>query len=268
MVNKVNFIVIGAARSATTSICNIIADHPEVCFSEPKEPQFFSDKDWRHKLNTYHKLYKTNKAKLYGEGSTNYSKYPSYNKNIHSDIYEYNPNMKIIYIMRNPIDRIISHYQFALERGYTSDKIDKEVLSKEIYINTSSYYGQIKPYIDTFGFKNVHLIFFNDYKTNPKSTLDALFNFLEIDVLNPNKKSLHTNKSGKGSINHKKFDNPNSISDYIKKILHSLVRKLRLKKTPKPSINKATRLKILNLLENDISKLEDLTQRDLSAWRK
>ena len=139
---KVDFLVLGAARSATTSISTILARHPDICFSQPKEPQFFSQEDWRNHLDSYKSLFKK-EARLYGEGSTNYTKFPLFNPKIHNDIYEYNPNMKLIYIMRHPIDRIISHYKFAIERGYSVDSIDIEILKNPVYLQTVRGKGYI-----------------------------------------------------------------------------------------------------------------------------
>ena len=122
---KVNFLIIGAARSATTSLSSILASHQSISFSKPKEPQFFSKENWRDSIGAYHKLFKKKEGVLYGEGSTNYTKAPFFNKNIYSDILEYNPDMKFIYMVRHPLERIKSHYKFALERGYTIESINK-----------------------------------------------------------------------------------------------------------------------------------------------
>ncbi len=133
---KTNFLIIGAAKSATTSLCSGLSLHPDICFSDPKEPQFFSDPNWRQNLEGYHSLFKDD-AKLYGEGSTNYTKQPLFNKNIHSDIYEYNPEMKLIYIMRHPIDRIISHYIHAYNRGYETTDLNSTLNTNKHFLNLS-----------------------------------------------------------------------------------------------------------------------------------
>ena len=266
MVKQVNFIIIGAARSATTSISNLLAQHPEVSFSNPKEPQFFSNINWRDNISEYHNLFKK-EGKIYGEGSTNYSKHPSFNRNIHSDIFEYNANMKFIYVMRKPIDRIISHYNFAFERGYTNQDINIEVFKKDIYINTCKYMSQIKPYIEHFGKDNVKLIFFDDYKSKPSETINNICSFLNINEISLKGKSLKTNESQKGVIRHKKYDNPKTILDYLKKGIHYVSRSLSSKK-PIANLTDKSKTKIIHLLEQEISELEKITQKDLSKWRE
>ena len=262
---KVDFMIIGAARSATTSLSNILALHPDICFSDPKEPQFFSDTGWRNKLEQYHDLFKK-KAALYGEGSTNYSKYPAFNTRIYNDIFEYNPDMKFIYIMRHPVDRIISHYNFAVERGYTEKDINTSIQEDPNYINISKYHMQIRPYLDLFGSDQVHFILFEDFVEAPQKVLDDVYEFLEIKPELIQGRS-HANKSRSGVIRHKKYDHPKTMADKFKKGIHILERALK----PKSNINVShlspeTKRLITNALREDIKQLEELLQRDFSSW--
>ncbi len=263
---KVDFLIIGAARSATTSISQILGSHPDICFSRIKEPQFFCKENWRENITSYHSLFLED-AKIYGEGSTNYSKYPFFNKAIHSDIFEYNPNMKFIYIMRHPIDRILSHYQFAVERGYTTNEINKEILANPIYINTSKYYKQAKLYIDKFGRNKIKLVLFEDYKNDPKNTIELITQFLGIPSFSFTSKLLHTNKSQSGIIGHIKHDHPKTIFDYLKKGLHYIKRKIILpQKITQDQLSPETILRIKAELKEDINQMERLLNKDLSSW--
>ncbi|MCB0382385.1 MAG: sulfotransferase, partial [Psychroserpens sp.] len=145
----VNFLLIGAAKSATTSLSNALSQHPDICFSNPKEPEFFCKDNWRDKIENYHSLFKQKSVKLYGEGSTNYSKFPHYNKNIHKDIFDYNPNMKIIYMMRHPIDRIVSHYIHSYNRGHESiNDINIEELTTDPWFvpEATTLYDQLQAF--------------------------------------------------------------------------------------------------------------------------
>lgn len=264
---KVNFLVIGAARSATTSISNILGSHPDICFSNPKEPQFFSKSNWNQHLDEYHNLFKE-EAKLYGEGSTNYSKFPSFNKNIHSDIFEYNPKMKLIYIMRHPIDRMVSHYKFALERGYAESTIEDDLINNPIYLDTSKYYSQIMPYLEQFGQDHIKFVFFEEFAKNPNTIIDDIFQFLGLSSFNFPSKLVHTNKSLVGEIHHKKYDNPKTILQKITKVLYVLNKRV-FKKTPKRvyTLSEATRKSLLEKLRSDTENLESLLKKDLSHWK-
>lgn len=264
----VNFLLIGAAKSATTSLSNALSQHPDICFSNPKEPEFFCKDNWRDKIENYHSLFKQKSVKLYGEGSTNYSKFPHYNKNIHKDIFDYNPNMKIIYMMRHPIDRIVSHYIHSYNRGHESiNDINIALTSNTHYIDTARYAFQIEPYITHFGRKNVLLLFFEDFISNPQQVLNTTFDFLDINRIELNPKTLNSNKSFNRRVIHHKYDNPKTIFEKIKKgmmIFKNYFSGDFISK--KPKLNTETIAYIMDNIEGDIKKIEDLSNRNLSHW--
>nr|WP_321222021.1 sulfotransferase [uncultured Psychroserpens sp.] len=266
---KVNFIIIGSAKSATTSLSNALALHPEICFSQPKEPQFFSKTNWRKGVDHYHSLFKT-KARLYGEGSTNYTKLPSFNKKIHKDIFEYNPSMKLIYIMRNPLDRIISHFTHSYNRGYESHKdINDAIFSQSHYIDVTKYAMQIEPYINTFGRKNVLLLFFDDFISNPQEVLNTTYAFLDLKNITVSEGHLNTNKSFNRRLLHYKYDNPKTLWEKLKKV--ALITKNHFNPdfiNAKPQLLEHTKKHIISNVADDIHRIEKLTNRDLSHWLK
>jgi hypothetical protein len=266
---KVNFLIIGSAKSATTSLSNGLALHPDICFSLPKEPQFFSKTDWRHQIPEYHALF-TSKAKLYGEGSTNYTKFPSFNKQIYADIFEYNPKMKLIYIMRHPIDRIVSHYTHTYNRGYEPLKdINKAITLNEHYINTSKYATQIEPYIEQFGRAQILLLFFEDFVNRPQEVLDTVYTFLEVDQLDIDISQINKNKSFNRRVLHYTYDNPKTIWKKFKKV--GLIIKNYFNRDfidSQPQLTEATKQHIVNGVTDDIHRIEKLTNKDLSKWLK
>jgi hypothetical protein len=204
---KVNLMIIGAMKSGTTTLSRILEKHPEVTFCTKKEPDFFStNKDWKKNITSYHDLFDHNKnARIIAEGSTSYTKYPEYNLEIWNDIHEYNEKMKFIYIVRNPFDRIISHYMHAFERGYINDSIDDAIINYSPLIINSRYFTQIKPYIDAFGRNNVLIIDFSDFLSMKEQILFKIAEFLHIDVdLFKDFRNIHANASTgtKNKIHH------------------------------------------------------------------
>ncbi len=267
---KVNFLIIGAARSATTSLSSILANHPSISFSNPKEPQFFSKEDWRDRIAKYHKLFNKKDGVLYGEGSTNYTKFPSFNKTIYNDIYEYNPEMKLIYIVRKPLDRMRSHYKFAVERGYTTESINTALQTNSIYTDVSKYHMQITPYINTFGFKNVKIIFFEDFVSDTEKAMSDICDFLNISSDKLNFKKTHFNQSTKGKIGSIKYDNPKSLQDYFKKTINFIKRRFSNSNSSNvemEELSEATITKIQTVINSDLEKFEKLTKRNLSNWK-
>jgi hypothetical protein len=202
--------IIGAMKCGTTTLARILEDHPEVSFCMRKEPDFFStNNDWKANIDTYNQLFeKNNKAKILAEASTSYTKYPEHNLEIWNDIYEYNPDMKLIYLIRNPVDRVISHYMHAFERGYINDKIEDAIVTYPPLINNSRYYTQIKPYIDTFGMSNILILEFSEFISNKEQTISRIAEFLNIDMSKfTDFENIHANTSvGQKNKMHHKLD--------------------------------------------------------------
>ncbi|WP_323786952.1 sulfotransferase [Psychroserpens sp.] len=264
----VDFLLIGAAKSATTSLSNGLSQHPDICFSDPKEPQFFSDPNWRDNLEHYHSLFKKKSAKLYGDGSTNYSKYPHYNKNIHQDIFEYNPKMKIIYMMRHPIDRIVSHYIHAYNRGHeTIDDMNEVLTRNQHYLDTARYAMQIEPYINRFGIDQIQLLFFEDFISNPQDVLDSTFKFLGLKSTTISAKVLDSNKSFNRRVLHHKYDQPRTVIEKIRKVGFIIKNYFNGDFiNQKPKLSSKTRAYIIDNVKDDIHYIEKLTGRNLSHW--
>ncbi len=177
----VDFMLIGAQKSGTTSLSYQLAQHPQISFCKHKEPNFFSKTfDWQGHIDEYHGLYERSQGKIYGEGSTTYSWLPEYPETPYR-LHAYNPNLKLIYIMRQPVDRTISHYTHHLLRARTKHSKEREVFEDPTYINHSRYSVQIRPYLELFPRENILLIVFEEYAKNILSALYQIANHIGVD---------------------------------------------------------------------------------------
>ena len=182
---KVNFIILGAMKCGTTSLATILREHPDIVFSSPKEPQFFSRTDeWRENLDEYHAHFERENDVLYGEGSTTYTKYPNENLEIWKDIYDYNPDMKFIYVIRDPVDRAISHYMHLYTRRVYTDSIEKCIINYPKIIRTGCYFTQIKPFVELFGKDNVLIVRFNKLIYETEEVLGDISGLLDLSPFN------------------------------------------------------------------------------------
>ena len=103
-----NFIIIGAAKSATTTLTTILPKHPDIFISKTKEPKFFGryyNKGWDWYASRFSE---GQGSALRGEGSTMYTSQMKAFKNTPELMHQYLPKLKLIYIVRHPLDRIIS----------------------------------------------------------------------------------------------------------------------------------------------------------------
>lgn len=269
---KVDFMIIGAQKCGTTSLFDTLTQHPSVIGCRNKEPHFFSlSPDWRRDLPLYDQLFETREGAIYGEASTSYTFYPRRNKRIWDDLHDYNPKLKLIYLVRRPIDRVISNYMHAFERGYTDEPIEKLIVEERSYVDVSRYYTQIMPYIRRFGREQVHLIDFDDLTRERKTVIEGLARFLEIDPAGlPAEKAVHSNASVNGSKLHHKFDQPALHHRLIRRVSPQLWRRLTdnsdRRFSRKPPVSVETQQILINMLELEVRALEPLLGKDLSHW--
>ncbi|TKK67985.1 sulfotransferase domain-containing protein [Ilyomonas limi] len=270
---KVDFIILGAMKCGTSSLATILSLHPDISFSKPKEPHFFSRNiNWRHGLEEYHSHFPKNGI-LYGEGSTSYTKYPAYNLHIWDDIYEYNNNMKFVYVIRNPIARTVSQYVHLYQLGHIDTSLEETVLRNPDIINFSRYYTQVIPYIRKFGRENVMILLFEDFIKNQEAVTKNILSFLGADVsaMPEITDSIHSNKTYEGRMErpHSKYKGK-LFPKLIQRISPAVWRKMYVPTnryfTEKPVLSEDLKRVIINMLELDILAMQDLIGRDLSDW--
>ena len=277
---KVNFMIIGAQKCGTSTLFDILADHPSVVACAQKEPLFFSDsKDWKKELQNYEKLFDSENCKLLFEASTTYTFYPLRNLEIWNDIFEYNPDMKFLYLVRNPIDRIISSYMHTYQRGYIDLSIEEALIANRLFIDVSRYYTQISPYIKRFGRNNILLIDFDDLNNKRKDTLHTISEFLGIDFeKSKNYESVHSNVSIGTHTRHHQFDMlavrlivlsqifPPCWVSFLKPFWKVATRKSKRSFSEKPKLSNVYKRMIINMLELETDALQKLINKNLSHW--
>ncbi|ACB54073.1 probable sulfotransferase [Crocosphaera subtropica ATCC 51142] len=174
-----NFIIIGAMKCATSSLHEQLNQQPGIFMSELKEPNFFSnDEEYSKGLNWYLSHFKeANINDLRGESSTHYSKLPTYPHTIER-LQKHLPNAKFIYVMRHPINRLVSQYIHEWSQRVISEEINESLDRYPELIEYSLYTKQLQPYFDTFGKERVLPIFFERMLTTPQTELEKICHFI------------------------------------------------------------------------------------------
>lgn len=194
MTNQPNLFLIGAMKSGTTTLHELLAQHPAVSMSEPKEPCYFVASDqlkvlwpemWRMGFwkdeSSYLALFQNKpQARYFGESSTDYSKRPGV-EGVVERIAAFNPDARFIYIMRDPIERTLSHYWHMVEhRGEMRPPL-QAIRQDAHYTEVSHYAYQLQPYIERFGRDRVYALTFEEIKRDPQSVMRAVFDWLGVD---------------------------------------------------------------------------------------
>lgn len=261
--------IVGAMKCGTTTLADILKNHDNISFCSIKEPQFFSESpSWRKELNKYRQLFaeKLN-GKIVGEASTGYSMYPEFNKNVWKDIFEFNPKMKIIYIMRDPIARVVSHYVHSYMRGYTRRSLRDAIINEPSFINRTRYYSQIKPYIDTFGRQQVLLITFEDFLKRKKQVLGDVAQFLGIENTFENYEEVHSNKAKEDvNITLNRYLRDRIKNRFLKNVINKCYKWFYNIDTEPPKITQEIEDIIWRMVEQDVTNIEKEIGRSLIEW--
>jgi len=176
-----DFIIIGAMKSATSTLHNQLSAQPGIFMSTPKEPNFFSDDEiYNQGLDWYTALFSgADTEQVCGESSTHYTKLPDYPETIQR-LKAAIPQPKLIYVMRHPIDRLVSHYMHQWSEGVISCDINQAIDRYPELIDYSCYGMQITPYFEAFGSKSVLPLFFEGLKANKNKTLNRVGEFIGL----------------------------------------------------------------------------------------
>jgi len=288
---KPDFLIVGAAKSGTTSLFHYLNNHPKIYIPYIKECRFFSQLPTNFKglgaeffvnsgirdKNDYFGLFENYEDKVCGDISNDYLYY--YDASI-SNIKRYlGKDVKIIIILRNPIDRAYSNYMHHVRDGW-EDCSFEEALIKESwrikhnwawpyhYVKVGMYFNQVKAYLENFN--NVKVFLFEDLKK--ELFYKELFNFIGVDYI-----KIETNKvyNFSGIPKIKSIQNLIRTDNFLKKIIKSLIsssskdkllyhiQRINLRKI---EMKEETREYLKEIYKDDVYKLSDLIKRDLSFW--
>lgn len=293
-----NFMCIGATKSATTSLYDILKQHPEIGLPSFKEPHFFDNienykrgKKWY--LENYFKNFELKKS--VGEFTPTYltsDLAPSRILNLFGD------KMKFIVLLRNPIDRAYSHFLHTQRDTYEQlnflDALKEERYRLELakkntddisflrysYVFQSQYAIHIKRYLQYFSIKQFQFVLFDDFVKEREVTIKKILDFLDVsnDVdldihVYSNKSSIARSESIKLLIKRDtvlkrlaKLMIPSFVwRQKIRNIIHATNNKPKEKRPL--SVN--TRKNIyLEFFQNDVVELEKMLNLNLNDWQE
>lgn len=174
-----DFIIIGGMKCATSTLHEQLALQPGIFMTSLKEPNFFSnDEEFAKGMDYYQSLFAAAKPKdLCGESSTHYTKLPTYPDTIQRLAAAF-PQAKFIYVMRHPIDRLVSQYIHEWTQRVVNTEIDEAIDQIPELIEYSLYTKQLQPYFDQFGRDRVLPVFFERMLAHPQAELDRVCQFI------------------------------------------------------------------------------------------
>ncbi len=174
-------LIIGAMKCGTTSLFNYLAAHPEVAPSDPKEPNYFCGEHFDpDDQSRYYRLWdwQPGAHRIAIEASVNYTKRPEKPNCAERIARCQGLDVRFVYSMRNPIDRLTSHVYHGVHQGWTQPL--EEGLSEHA-INCSRYAMQLEPYVSLFGRERILLVVLEEFEKAPLDQLRRICEFFEVD---------------------------------------------------------------------------------------
>jgi hypothetical protein len=288
-----NLVVIGAMKCGTSSLHYYLALHPEIAMSGAKELNFFLDPEpvpppgcgprdrallaepsaWDRGIAWYVTRFDP-QARVRGESSVAYS-FPWY-PTVAERMADLIPDAKLVYCVRHPIERIASHLaQFRVRDGRPT--ADALAAPGNPYVEATRYASALGPFLDRFGRERILLVRAEDLLHRRKSTMEEVFGFLEVDPRFWSKRmELERNPSASKGLAYRVAERArwgtvgSAIARCVPRSVRAAVERRLARPGAEPLLSLEPELarRVLESLEPEIARLEELTGWDLASWRK
>ncbi len=295
-----NFLIIGSQKSGTSSLYRYLKAHPQIFMTRIKEPKFFALESTDFGFNApyslpeevariadraqYEALFAdVSDERAWGEASTWYLHTPGTAERIRQLV----PDMKLIAILRQPVERAYSNFLHA--KNYLKiepyDDFAQAIRAEEerwqqqwghpwYYKRKGFYFQLLKPYFDIFPRDQIRVYLMDDLKADARGLLQDIFRFLEVDdSFEPDfaRRYNVSANSARSQTLHKVLNQPNPAKAIVRRFLPARMRrqlklKLQQKNRAEQQISPEIRAELMDEFRNDILKLQDLIDRDLSLW--
>ncbi|NJK38154.1 MAG: sulfotransferase domain-containing protein [Oscillatoriales cyanobacterium RM1_1_9] len=289
--NHPGFIIIGAAKSGTTTLYQYLCRHPQIYMSTPKEPDFFSvDENYQRGLDWYFDLFKNAQPEqISGEASTTYSRLHQHPHTVDRMV-KVLPDVKLIYIMRHPVDRAYSFYVHRLKGSRHKPELafEQTITSQSEFVDSSYYLEQIEKYLRVYPRESLLLLLMEDLIKNPAETLKRIVEFIGADpgvdlvqagTVVANKAGDHPEWLVRKQLTEsfKSFPGAELISSMVPKFaknrLYRAIKNVKYEDwksqqyVPPPMLPE-TRQMLLEKFHQPNQKLSEFLARDLSHWNQ
>ena len=295
---RVSVFIVGATKSGTTALYHYLSQSPDLYFAETKELQYFCrDIRERNPVNRvrdfqhYHDLFSDaceNQIKV--DASPQYL----FSKSSAAEIADYNPEAKIIAILRNPVDMVYSLHSQLLHVGIEKEEnfekairrsmslyreqplSETDTVDKLRYIERALYSEQIQRFLSVFPTESVRVYLYDDLKKDTGSLLEDVFGYLDVAALDSiDTQVVNANKKVKNRLVHKLYmERPGglgklwrSLPSGPKQAVKRFLMNRNTENSTREPMESGLRAELSGIFESDIAALEKLIGRSLGDWR-
>lgn len=275
---RMDFVVIGAMKAATSTVCEYLEYHPDVHMVPGSEPNYFNlDRNYEKGPDWYENfLDNPAPGQICGEGSNDYAA-----RDCHPDVAErihgYNPGMKIIYMVRQPLDRIVSAWiQVRVQGGDdVPPSLDKTVQQMpDQFVGQSRYWHNLAPFRERFAEDQIFIGFMEDLNADPDTFYGSLCDFLQISPMKL-QKELRANPSAGKRVPSRLYTIINrlpfigTIKKFLPKGLRASVKKHALSKpaSARPEFSADVKRQLIAELSQDSASLLRHCGKPAGFWK-
>ena len=271
MGKRADFIIIGAMKCATSTLRLQLARQAGF-FMCAEEPNFFSNDDrYSRGIEWYENLFEGAPAGcLCGESSTHYTKLPTYPHTVER-MYGDMPDIRLIYIMRHPIDRLVSQYIHEWTERNIDVPINVAIDRHPELISYSCYAMQIEPYLSTYGSRHVLPVFFDGLRTEPQAELERVCRFLgyegEVKWAHERPQNVSSERMRKSALRDAIVEFPPLAMvrrRFVPKAIRNRVRDLWTLRQ-RPEISEANQRRLVQVFDEDLKRLGEWIGQDISC---
>jgi hypothetical protein len=268
------FLVIGAQKSATTSLIHHLAGHPEV-FALTDEVHFF-DRHFARGIDWYRARFEgSGAARAVGESTPDYMYFPS----VPPRMAEHLPGARLVAILRNPVDRAYSHYWHARTRGWERERLsealaaegarmaeatDERSRGRFAYVDRGRYLPQLRRVCDHFPRDSLHVLLFENLRDQPVEAVRSVYRFVGVDdsVVPPD-----VDRARNRFVTFRSM----RLREPIRRLpgpLRRVAARLNIRYVRYPPMQPAIRDRLRAEFAEDNRELERWLGMDLSAWER
>jgi len=266
-------------KAGTTSFHNYLNCHPDIAMSEPKELNYFSNSKYWSKGVKWYEWHFAKKATICGESSTSYTVFPRI-VNVPERMSALVPNVKLIYLVRDPVERLVSHYVHFVSAGKekrTFGDVVKAVRhgDQTRYLFQSLYFSQLEQYLKFFERKQILVLTTEALIQQQENTLKEVCGFLELpygfsggDLSKKyNRSSRRCHRTWWGSLVCPRWLQTHPRVPGMLKSPFLRLASLGAKRIERPELSEGEVESLVNVFRPDVRRLKEFTGKEFREWR-
>jgi hypothetical protein len=291
-----NLFLVGVPKACTTAMYSYLRAHPEIYMSPLKEPQFFAEDVLGAQRNVttleeYRRCFRdAGNRPVIGEASTAYM----VSRTAAREIRQYSPNARILVMLRNPVDvmhalhskRVFMHmehitdFEAAIDssatRTWQSGRWKGQAIARRPYREVAEFSPQLRRYFDVFGREGVHVVLYDDFRSNPAATYRDVLAFLGVSCDQECYFGAHNaNRRVRSMSVQEWLRDPfpvfrrmahTLLPDQVRRSVGRAVRALNVRYEPRKALAPDLRRRLRQECARDVETLGELLGRDLWHW--